>query len=398
MITMKRILSALFLSICVHLTGNQISTWTSPVTVSTSGIDSSSPHTSMDPSGNVVAVWLENDVLVSRSLPLNGSWSASTALSSTGASDPHLVMDVLGNATAIWVESGVIKTSTLPFGSSWSASTALSATGSSTPRIGVDGSGNLIAVWQTSGAIQSATQIFGGSWQATPDVLASSASAAPEIAVSPNGHVVAAWHTLNSITSLYNVNAALKTIGGSWSASTTVSNPAHNSAYPHVATENDGDAVAVWYQYAYTAPAYFNVELCGAYYPISGTWGLVIPISAPGIRNPAELDAKVKMNGSDNIVAIWTNSYDDATISLETATANFGQLPAPPQTLNQDIYGYNSDMIVDTANNLLTVYMTGQSGSTPISIQYIESHLGGYAFGTWTNPVSISTGRYQRLP
>ena len=398
MITMKKILSVLFLSTCMHLSANLIDTWSSPVTLSTLGIDSSAASTSMDPSGNVVALWLENDLVVSKSLPLGGSWSAATILSSSGASDPHIVMDPFGNATAIWVESGVIKTANLPFGSTWSASTTLSGSGSLTPKIAVDGSGDLVAVWQTSGAIQSATQVFGSGWSVTPDVLASSASAAPTIAISPNGEAVAVWHTLNSVTSLYNVNASLKTIGGSWSASTTVSSPTHNSVYPHAAVNNNGEAVAIWYAYAYTAPGYFNVTLTGAYYPISGTWGLVIPISAPGIRNPAELDAKVVINSNNNVIAIWTNSYNDSTINLETAIANFGQLPAPPQGLNQDLYGYSSNMIMDSQGNLLTVYMTGQSGSTPISIQYIESHAGGFASGVWTNPVTISSGSVNGFP
>jgi hypothetical protein len=398
MITMKRILSVLFLSICTHLSANLISTWTSPVTLSTSGINSSAPYTSMDPNGNVVALWLENDVVVSQSLPLGGSWSASTTLSSTGASDPHIVMDPFGNATAIWVESGVIKTATLPFGSTWSASTALSGSGSLTPKIAVDGSGNLVAVWQTSGAIQSATQVFGSSWSATPDVLASSASAAPTVAISPNGKVIAVWHTLNSVTSLYNVNTSQKTIGGSWSAATTASSTTHNSVYPHAAINNVGEAIAIWYVYSYTAPAYFNVALTGAFYPVSGTWGVAIPISAAGIRNPAELDAKVIINSNNNLVAIWTNSYNDAVISLETATGMFGQLPSSPQVLNQDLFCYNSNMIMDSANDLLTVYMTGQSGSTPISINYIESHAGGFSSGFWSTPVTLSTGNINGFP
>lgn len=55
-------------------------------------------------------------------------------------------------------------------------------------------------------------------------------------------------------------------------------------------------------------------------------------------------------------------------------------------------------MIMDSANDLLTVYMTGQSGSTPISISYIESHAGGFASGFWTNPVTISTGNINGFP
>lgn len=398
---MKKILALLTLCTCLQLTGNEISTWSSPPdTISTLGLNSSNPCTAVDGNGNVVAIWLENDVVISKNLVLNTSWSAPTTLSGTGASSPQLTIDPAGNATAIWVESGIIKTKTQPFGSAWSSVTTLSASGSSSPQIAADSSGNVVAVWVTSGVVQSATRIFNGTWSGSPDVLSSSGSAAPQVAINSNGTAVAIWHTLNGVTSLHNVNSARKvTIGGSWSAPTTVSDPTENSVYPQVAMESDGDAVAVWYNYDVVGSAYFNVVLNVACYPSGGGggWSLPVGISSPGIRNPENLTARVIIN-TENVVALWTNSYDGSTLSLETSQAVFKGVWAPPIVLATNIYCYTLDTSLSSIGDILSVYMSSDTNSTPIVINYIESHAGGFSSGFWTSPFVISNGDENAFP
>jgi hypothetical protein len=78
-------------------------TWTSPITISTPGVDASDPQIMIDTAGNVTAVWLESGVVSSATLPAGGSWSAETAISSTGASSLSAYVDSSGNAVAIWV-------------------------------------------------------------------------------------------------------------------------------------------------------------------------------------------------------------------------------------------------------------------------------------------------------
>src|SRR3990167_6218366 len=132
---MKSIFSALFLSLTLSVIGNQIDTWSSPPdTISSTGIDSSNPHLAMDASGNIVAIWLEGDVVVSKTKLLNQSWSSADTLSGIGASSPRIVVDTSGNATAIWIEGGAVNTADKPFGMTWSGATLLAASGNSSPQ------------------------------------------------------------------------------------------------------------------------------------------------------------------------------------------------------------------------------------------------------------------------
>ena len=79
------------------------------------------------------------------------SWSAPTTISNTGASSPMLGIDSSGNVTALWLENGVVSSASLPFGGSWSAEVAVSSSGSSSPALAVDHSGNAVAIWVRGG-------------------------------------------------------------------------------------------------------------------------------------------------------------------------------------------------------------------------------------------------------
>ncbi len=213
-ITMKRIFSMLLLCIALQGTGNAIDTWTSPQTLSTSGVNATNSCVAVDPLGNSVAVWLEGTVLKADTLPIGGSWGTPTTRVASGASQPHVVVDGSGIATAIWAQSGTIKTATKPFGSAWGLVITLS-TGSSTssPAIAANSNGDLVAVWLDSGLVKTKTHPFGSSWSSVTTLsTAGMTSSAPKVAIGDdsvnNYTVVAVWQTLNSGTSIYNINGA----------------------------------------------------------------------------------------------------------------------------------------------------------------------------------------------
>ena len=86
-------------------------------------------------------------------------WSTPTAISSgANASEPSVVMDSNGNVTAVWVENNIVYTSTLPTGGTWNSPTALSNLSNiaSNPILGVDSSGNVTALWIENAQIESA--------------------------------------------------------------------------------------------------------------------------------------------------------------------------------------------------------------------------------------------------
>lgn len=395
---MKRILSALLLSLCANLPANDITSWTSPPEViSTSGVNASDAHVKMDSSGNVVAIWLENGTVVSKSHLLNADWGSLSTVSSSGASDLQLVVDPAGNATAMWVLGGVIQTSTMPFGGSWGSVTSLSASGSSSPDIAVDATGNLIAVWVTSGVVESSKQPFGSSWSAATAISGSNSSS-PEVYIGADGTIVAVWQSLNGITSIYNINAATTTIAGSWSSSSIVSNPALNSVNPSVAVDVNGSGVALWYSYTPSGGSFANVIVQTSTLPLSGSWSTPIALSTAGfIIDPNILSARIKIGSDDAAMAIWTQSYDGITFTIESAVSDNKINWSQAYTINNSLYCYEADMGISSNDEVFGLYMYYDGVST-IMINSIESTLNSYSNPYWTNPIMISQGTNNAFP
>lgn len=361
-------------------------------------MDASNPQTAIDGNGNAVAVWIENGVVISKNRPVGGDWGTSTQISTTGASSPHVVVDPAGNATAIWVESGAIQVASQPFGSTWGSVTTLSSTGASSPAIAVDPSGNVVAVWAVGGAIQSATNLFGGSWPGSPDILASASSAAPEVAISSGGTVVAIWHTLNAVSSVYNVNVVTKsTPSDSWSVAATASNPAFNSVYPHVAVDSAGNIFAIWYRYNLLGAVYSDVVLQNSTLFVGNPWTTPVDISTPGEYNPANLSARVRAYQA-GASALWVNSHDGSSFSIETSSTDGNQLWTSPQLLFNSLYSFSISMGINSMGDVFGLYMDYNAPSSSIFINAVETHIGGYLDGTWGNPVTISTGTSNASP
>ncbi|HEV7735988.1 MAG TPA: hypothetical protein VGO47_01265, partial [Chlamydiales bacterium] len=124
---------ALLAIYCSHLCANDL-TWSSPQQLSAFGETAADPRIGMDTQGNLVAAWIENDVVMSNTQSYKGSWNDfSKQVSDVGATSLELVVDQAGNATAIWNQYGVIQSSTLPFSGNWSYPQGLSTNAGDTP-------------------------------------------------------------------------------------------------------------------------------------------------------------------------------------------------------------------------------------------------------------------------
>lgn len=314
---MKKI--AFLILCCLHVCANDL-TWGSPVTLSTLGVDSLNPRVGMDESGNIVAAWVENGVVMANTQSFGGSWAMSaTPVSSMGASSLQLVVDPAGNATAIWNQSGVIQTSTLPLGGMWTTPVDLSSTGSSAPQIDVDSSGNLAAIWVCNDVIQAATQEFGMSWSSSTDLsFASPPSDSPQIAIGGNQTIVAVWHSTSSgVDAIFATSTML---GTSWPGGSSVisdtSTPV-SSVRPKVDVNSLGIPMVAWYGFEQSGPVFSNVRVQVALGNLDTTWNLPTDLSAPGIRDPSQLMLSIADNGLNLFFALWTNSYDSSSFSLE---------------------------------------------------------------------------------
>lgn len=83
-------------------------TWTTPITISASGQDCFCPQIAADSSGNVVATWFSNNgssyQIEASSLQAGSTWTSPIELSSTNdnSTSPQVALDELGHAIIIW--------------------------------------------------------------------------------------------------------------------------------------------------------------------------------------------------------------------------------------------------------------------------------------------------------
>jgi hypothetical protein len=363
-----------------------------PITLSSGTQDASDPAVRIDLNGNAVAVWVENSIVKSSKYILNQGWSGPMTLSNPGASDPQIVVDQSGNANAIWVENGIIKSSMHLFGGSWETSVSLSIPGASSPRIAVDLNGDVVGIWTRNGVIESSTKPFGGKWPILPDILAVDGADSPEIAIgADNRTVVAVWHAVSfSIDTIFSAD---KLISGKWSEGQILANYSVN---PKVAVDPNGNAVAIWYQFYTSGPAFINVTLQGAPKPFDENWDASVNISRPGIRNPEDLVACVSFDGNSNAIALWNTSFDDSNFAIQSAilSAN-GNWSSPLDLVNLNLYAYDLDLSVDSKGDALAVYMLNTNSS--LKIQSSESDISAYNV-SWDTPATLSAGGINGFP
>jgi len=397
---MKKGFSLFFLMMCswAHLIGNTIS-WGTPTVLSTGGVDGSDPRIVVDGSGNLTAVWVESGLVKASFFPNGGNWGTTATLSNASASAPKLGVDSSGNVTALWLESGVVKVATLPLNGSWSAATSLSGSGASQAALATDTSGNAVAVWTRNGFIESSTrQTFGGGWSLVA-VLSGTSSDNPAVYIGSSGTTAAVWHTVSSGNDV--VQSATALISGTWNAAKTmitgVSGLHHN--YPKVVVDGSGNASAVWYRYSLIGSAYSNVSVLTASLTSgASTWGSFATLANSGLRNPADLVTRLSTDVNGNVLAVWTNSYDGETFSVESNKKPFGGNWAnDPVLLNPpSIYSFDTSLRTDPSGNSVFLYMYFDGTSTLIQSQEINSEFpSGEA---WSAPTIISQGTENGYP
>ncbi len=373
--------------------------WSSPPTsISTSGVNASDPHVVIDQNGNATAVWAENGVIQTSSIPSGGSWGTITGISNSGASFPRIGIDSSGNVTATWVESGVVNSSTLPFGGSWSAETALSNSGASTPEIFIDSTGNAVAVWERNGYIESSQKPAGGSWSLVSMLSSVGAEDHPQVCIGGSGAIFAVWHSVSSGADI--VVSAQGIVNGSWASPLNIVSASaslhHN--YPRIVVDDLGNASAAWYSYDLSGTTYSSVEVLASHFSSTGTsWTTPTELSNPGAYNPADLFLAMGVDSAGNVIAEWTNSYNGWSFGVESAVKPLGQNWVVNGTLvEQDTYAYQGDISVAPSGNAVTAYM--YFDGTTIFTQAAETSINGIAENFYSSPVNLSDGLDNAYP
>lgn len=392
-LNMKKILCIFFTFLTFsHLHSDNVK-WSSPPTMlSTVNVNASDPQVAIDTNGDAVSVWIENAFVKSSTKTVNGNWTAEVTVSATGASSPRLVSDSNGNATAVWVENGIIKGATKPFNGNWSSSTSLSTSGASSPSLCIDAAGNVIAAWVRGSNIETSTKLFGLNWQ-TRVTITSTAAATPSIAIGGSGantRAVIVWQgTSSGIPVIF---SSTKLLSGSWSTALVISETVHNAAQPFVAVDANANALAIWYAYDIIGLSDTNVVVKSAERSASkGTWSAVSDLSAPGIRDPSTLVARVAFDSIGNAIALWNISFDDETFTIQSAVNPVnGSWSAPVDLVSSNLYAYSAELSATTFGDVLGLYLFYNGNS--LLIQSVESDINGFLNNFWSVPITISLG------
>jgi hypothetical protein len=258
--------------------------WTNPASVADhispeggGNADSLYPEVAMDNNGNAIIVWKQYNGInykIFKSEYRNGVWHNPTSLSdyinpdgTSPAFDPQVAMDNNGNAVIVWSQSDgsnyqIFKSEyrngvwTNP--SSLADNISPQGQDSFNPQVAMDNNGNAIIVWYQRDE-SNIYQIFKSEYR--KDVWTNPSSLSDHIspdgqhawysrvAMDGNGNAVIVWY--QSDGSNYQIFKS-EYRNGVWinpsSLSDNISPDGQDAFDPHVAMDNNGNAIIVWYQ------------------------------------------------------------------------------------------------------------------------------------------------------
>lgn len=337
----------------------------SPTILSGENVNASDPQIAVDPNGNTVAAWIENNTIYTRTKLVGNDWSPATAISGPGASSAKVVLDNNGNATAIWIEQGMIVAATKPVNADWCCNVTLSSSCSYSPVLAVSSEGDVVAAWVRHGNVETSTKPFGSNWQ-TKLTLNSPAAAHPSISIGGSGkdtRAVLVWEGKGS--GVHTIFATTKLIKGNWSSPRVISEYAHLAANPSVAVDQKGNALAIWYAYDYTDTDNFNTVVKFSTFSSSNrSWSDVTNASLPTLQNPEKLKTFVGLDVKGNASALWNQSCDGKIFGLcqgvKIANDDWTFIEMSDA---ESIYPCSADLSITSAGDVLVVYMAHKEGS-----------------------------------
>ena len=278
------------------------------------------PQVALDPNGNAVAVWEQLDgtrynIWANRFTPTAG-WGAAERIETDNAGsafDAQVAVDPSGNAVAVWYQDDGTRdniwanrfTPTAGWGAAEPIETD-NAGRASSPQVALDSNGNAVAVWQqwdgTRFNIWANRFTPTAGWGAAEPIETDNAGDArfPQVALDANGNAVTVWTQSNGTRS--NIWANRFTLAAGWGAAELIeTDNAGNASSPQVAVDPNGNAVTVWYQVDGT-----RTDIWANRFTPTAGWGAADRIETDNAGNAVR--AQVALDPNGNAVAVWEQS------------------------------------------------------------------------------------------
>ena len=194
----------------------------------------------------------------------------------------------------------------------------------------------------------------------------------PQIATDSNGNAIAVWSRSDGTDS--NIWVSQYMVNSGWGDAHLIENNDSNSYYPDIVIDNYGNAIVVWYD---------NAGIWAARYEPNAGWGTPRIIgsvgfyaSAPNITVNPSGDATVVWNVSaGEETGIWSNSY--------TINEGWGN----PEMIGVD--GYEPEVALDDFGNRIVVWTQWRHEPTTGKDIWANHYIAGAG---WTGAVLISSG------
>jgi hypothetical protein len=321
--------------------------WETPTSLGAEGYD---VQVGLGEHGDAAAVWQspENNTNVHHAsvratTKMSGSdtWQAPVDLSSALGGEQQIAVDPQGTAIAVWkeetesnyVRTNVIEAAIMSPGGAWGHPVQLSfGEHEAVPAVALNEQGEAIVLWRhyegqgvtSVYAVSSAGAVSGESWQEPVRISAAGEEEIWGIGVGLNaqGDAVAVWEcAAGSGRAIMSTTRAGSS--GDWRPPVQLSNPNVSGAYPSVALDPSGDAVAVWEE---RAAEEVSVQAAAGSVP-SGGWGEPTrlattnrepePVCPPNLevmacRMRPRAEPQVGMSGQGEAIAAWMDSTQGA--------------------------------------------------------------------------------------
>ena len=243
------------------LPAEAVATWTTPVSLSTSGQDAFAPSVAMDDSGDAVFAWRRsdgsNERIEAQTRAADGTLGPIQRVSRAGqpATGVQVDMDADGDAVLVWVRSDGaddrVQARTLSSAGALGVIRTLSDPGEDAvwPRVAVDADGDAAIVWRRSDGtherVEAVTLTAAGTRSPVRRLSAAGQDALdPQLAINDAGDAVCTWFRSDGTDD--RVQARVLRSTGILSPIHTLSDPGGDAHDPDVAVEDDGDAYLSW--------------------------------------------------------------------------------------------------------------------------------------------------------
>jgi hypothetical protein len=248
-----------------------------------------------------------------------------------GALAPEIAMDPSGNIMAVWLQNAPGRDissrvlARLFTADGWQAPVALTSDADADlpayqTKIAADGHGHFFAVWSQAWNTDDATPIgvygrrylSGGEWQPLTTLYAAdsgaSATGALDIAADDLGNATVVWAGNDALWAHFAIHSARYAWDTGWLPDQILSTDGVQSATPPaVAMDAEGNAIAVWGQAAGDSQAHKGAQACR--YTDGSGWETPTPIE-PALTAETRSSAlsRVGFDPNGNAIAVWSHS------------------------------------------------------------------------------------------